>query len=174
LYYGGRGSRCKPCESAGDSATTIGMALGGLAFMLFCAVLVGTICRRRVTKWIVGVVGIAASVGGGNAEDALREAAIEKAERGAAKKGKFKARLVSMLADLGVKSRILISLCQVLGQVSTTYSIRFPSVYDEVLGTMASINLPVKALPFGCTFPNLDNYMFDLVLKTAAPLGSSL
>ena len=61
----------------------------------------------------------------------------------ASKKGKLTARLVNLLADLGVKTRILISLSQVLGQIGTTYKIRFPSLYDEILGVMASINLPV-------------------------------
>ena len=57
-----------------------------------------------------------------------------------------------------------------LSQVTTTYQIDFPDLYSEMLSTFESINIPIKFLPFGCTFQSLDNYMFDLVLQTATPL----
>eukprot|EP00966_Prymnesium_polylepis_P237970 5503731-Prymnesium_polylepis.1 len=50
---------------------------------------------------------------------------------------------------------------QVVSQITTTYQIRFPNSYREILSKIEAITVPVKVLPFGCTFPNnLDNFMF--------------
>ena len=54
--------------------------------------------------------------------------------------------------------------------MATTYQINFPYLYSEILSIFERINIPIKFLPFGCSFPSLDNYMFDLVLQTATPL----
>eukprot|EP00966_Prymnesium_polylepis_P029488 685135-Prymnesium_polylepis.1 len=35
---------------------------------------------------------------------------------------------------------------------------------------MGRASFPIKFLPFGCLFPDLDNYLFDVVLQTATPL----
>eukprot|EP00966_Prymnesium_polylepis_P330595 7386223-Prymnesium_polylepis.1 len=109
---------------------------------------------------------VAASVDRRNAGDAVRAAAKEDIAKGGRRMG----RLIRLVNDLGVKARILISLSQVLGQVGTTYKITFPDFYGDILSAMASVNLPVKVLPFGCSFPHMDNYMFELILKTAGPL----
>jgi hypothetical protein len=58
----------------------------------------------------------------------------------------------------------------VLSQITATYQIKFPDLYGEMLSKIESINVPIRFLPFGCTFPDLDNYLFDLVLRTAVPL----
>ena len=44
----------------------------------------------------------------------------------------------------------------------------------NALSTINSINIDVQILPFGCVFPDLDNYIFDFVVKTMTPLVFSL
>jgi hypothetical protein len=151
--------------------------------------------RRGTGKILTAMVEAAAS-----SSDSTDAVAQETSAQGHAVVGKNTplARFLELAGRLGVKSRILISLAQVspgparcartaaergrhhllsgracsqvLSQVTTTYQIDFPDLYSEMLSTFESINIPIKFLPFGCTFPNLDNYMFDLVLQTATPL----
>ena len=80
------------------------------------------------------------------------------------------ARVASILGSLGVKLRILISLCQVVSQLGVIFKVTFPPFYTEVLAAIKNINIPIDLLPFGCMAPELNNFLFDLVLKTATPI----
>ena len=95
-------------------------------------------------------------------ETSRREMAVDNTSR--------TGRLLDLAGRMGVKARILISMVQVLTQVTTTYDITFPDLYEESLSRFEALNLDASILPFGCLFPDLDNYMFDLVLQTASPL----
>ena len=46
----------------------------------------------------------------------------------------------------------------------------YPDFYTETLKSISNINIPIQVLPFGCLFPSLNNFIFDLVLKTATPI----
>ena len=171
------------------------LAIVGLAMALVVAVAMGTFFKQRGVKMLTAMVEAAAS-----SSDSTDAIAQETSAQGHDFVGKDAplARLLELAGRLGVKGRILISLAQVssgsarcartaaergrhhllsgrgcsqvLSQVTTTYQIDFPDLYSEMLSTFERINIPIKFLPFGCTFPRLDNYMFDLVLQTATPL----
>eukprot|EP00966_Prymnesium_polylepis_P174307 4033067-Prymnesium_polylepis.1 len=96
------------------------------------------------------------------------------AQTHAATKGPRIGCLVEMAGRLGVKVRILISLAQVLSQVTTTYKISYPDFYAKMLDAIERADFPIKLLPFGCQFRGVDNYMFDLVMQTALPFRASL
>jgi hypothetical protein len=80
------------------------------------------------------------------------------------------ARVASIMGPLGVKLRILISLCQVVSQLGVIFNVRYPPLYTSVLAAIENINIPIDLLPFGCMVPQLNNFIFDLVLKTATPI----
>ena len=183
-----------PCSEVGNPEATIGLAIGGLVMALVVAVAAGSFFKRRGMKLLTAMVDAAAS-----SSDSTDAVAQETSSQGYELVGKDTrmARLLELAGRLGVKGRILISLAQVspcqglltaargtgrhhltsghacsqvLSQVASTYKIKFPDLYSEMLSSFERINIPIKLLPFGCTFPSLDNYMFDLVLQTATPL----
>ena len=171
-YDGGRGEACNPCADAGDAGLTFGLMIGGLAMAVILALLSGIFFKKRAVRWTSRLVDMAASVKTTNRNETIESAVAAEISNKASKIGTWTIRLVQRVGDMGVKARILISLSQVLGQVGATYKIQFPEFYKKLLEALDSINLPIKLLPFGCSFPNLDNFMFELVLKTSLPLGS--
>ena len=174
MYYGGRGNKCKPCLKAGDKTTNMALGISGLAIGLVVIVVVGKFFKKRALREMRYVVEVAAATAAeeGNLE-AVEHAAAERAAEVVASRGRRMARLRELAGRLGPKVRILISLAQVLSQVTTTYNIRFPDLYNEMLSALAKVNFPIKLLPFGCNFPNADNFMFDLVVQTGMPLRES-
>jgi len=64
----------------------------------------------------------------------------------------------------------MISLCQVVSQLGVIFNVRYPPLYTSVLAAIENINIPIDLLPFGCMVPQLNNFIFDLVLKTATPI----
>ena len=127
--------------------------------------------RRRALRLLKGMVQVAASTSTNKSgTQAVRDNLAEQTQAQAASKNRRVGRLLELAGSLGVKARILVSLAQVLSQVTTTYKIKFPDLYSKMLSALGRANFPIKLLPFGCLFPDLDNYMFDLVLETATPL----
>jgi|EP00966_Prymnesium_polylepis_P226916 hypothetical protein len=185
LYYGGRGEECEPCSEAGDVGTTIGVAIGGFVMALVAVGAVGWYLKRRGITLSTSAKNFVAGLEGredisADARNVLasRQGGTDRQKRQQGSKGSpakktRMARLKELVGRLGVKSRILISLAQVMGQMSTTYDIQYPDFYSQMLAEVEKISPNVKFLPFGCTFPKLDNYMFDLVVQTAVPLGTS-
>ena len=166
LYYGGRGEECQPCFEAGDVGTTIGVAIGGIVLVLVAVGAVGFYFKRRgmnLTDKATGLVGESIRWDDGEGGQESGTGPPEKTTR--------LARLKELGGRLGVKVRILISLAQVVGEIGTTYNIKYPDFYSDMLTELGRINPNVKFLPFGCAFPNFDNYMFELVIQTAVPLG---
>jgi len=80
------------------------------------------------------------------------------------------AKLQALVGSFGVKIRILISLFQVVGQQGLIFDVTYPAFYTEILKSISNVNIPFQMLPFGCIFPSLNNFIFDLVLKTATPI----
>jgi hypothetical protein len=80
------------------------------------------------------------------------------------------ARVASIVGSVGVKLRILISLCQVVSQLGVIFNVQYPPFYTSLLASIENINIPIDSLPFGCMAPQLNNFLFDLVLKTATPI----
>jgi hypothetical protein len=64
----------------------------------------------------------------------------------------------------------MISLCQVVSQLGVIFNVQYPPFYTSVLAAIENINIPIDLLPFGCMAPQLNNFLFDLVLKTATPI----
>ncbi|KOO29948.1 cytadherence high molecular weight protein 2 [Chrysochromulina tobinii] len=58
----------------------------------------------------------------------------------------------------------------VVGQLGLIFDVTYPAFYTETLKSISNINIPFQLLPFGCIFPSLNNFIFDLVLKTATPI----
>ncbi|KOO20783.1 protein serine threonine [Chrysochromulina tobinii] len=58
----------------------------------------------------------------------------------------------------------------VVGQQGLIFDVTYPAFYTEILKSISNVNIPFQMLPFGCIFPSLNNFIFDLVLKTATPI----
>jgi hypothetical protein len=150
---------------------TIALAISGTVSAFVVIVALGMIFKRRALRFVTEMVQVAASTSTRDSGvEAVNAAVAEESRATVASKAQRVARLIELAGRLGVKARILISLAQVLSQVTTTYDITFPDLYSEMLSTMGRVSVPIKFLPFGCISPDLDNYMFDLVLQTAMPL----
>ena len=74
------------------------------------------------------------------------------------------------IAGLQVKSRILISLVQVIGQLGGVFSIPYPPFYNDLVNALGVFTLDIfQAMPLGCTIHlNHDHY---LLMRTLAPLA---
>jgi hypothetical protein len=189
LHFGGRGAPCQRCSDLGDPVVTIALYAVGGVVVLVAIVLVTAICKRRgvlstVTK-TEGCVEDKVRVATGALKTAIKTEAIELVKKAfglsdatlamlAAVKAKAESLLAfiaSQVADLGVKTRILLSLFQVVSQMGVSFNITYPSFYIDVLDILKGINIPIDLLPFGCVFPWLNNFLFDFILKTATPLA---
>jgi hypothetical protein len=160
-HFGGRGKECEPCSEAGDATTIVIVAICGIVAFVVVAVALGVVLNRRAKAALMEAMSCA-SGGSIATETSRRQMAVDNTSR--------RGRLHDLAGRMGVKARILISMVQVLTQVTTTYDITFPDLYEEILSRFEALNLDASILPFGCLFPDLDNYMFDLVLRTASPL----
>jgi hypothetical protein len=84
----------------------------------------------------------------------------------AAKRGCTKARA----AALQIKSRIVISLFQVISQLGTVFSIPYPPFYNDLVAVFGVFSLDfLEVMPIGCTVAlNHDHY---LLMRTLTPLA---
>lgn len=181
LYYGGRGQGCVLCSDIGDPRLTIGVAVGTFVTLLLLLVLLLILVRKRTDKVLQTVQttimrqstmrsGVATSPGSASL---TTKTGVRDSSR---LMGKAKIlvslgqTLVKAAPGVAVKAKILISMAQVGSQIGRAYSITYPPIYAEVLRVAASINIPINVLPFGCVFPDVDNFYFELVLTTTVPL----
>jgi hypothetical protein len=171
LYYGGRGQECQPCSEAGDPTTTIGLAIGGTVAALVVLAALVIYFKQRVLDFLTKMAEVASL--NESSSEAVKGVLARQSQSEVSRRNQRMGRLLELAGSVGVKARILISLAQVLSQITTTYSITFPSLYTKMLAAIDRVNFPVKFLPFACIFPDLDNYMFDLVLQTGTPLCAS-
>ena len=75
-------------------------------------------------------------------------------------------------ATLGIESKIVISLVQVLSSLKMNFSIPFPPIYAQLTKWLSMIELNLfELMPLDCTFPGLVGFHSLLVLRTAVPLG---
>jgi len=155
------------CSDAGDPETTIiAYAIGG-AVILIAIVVAMAVCKRRATTTAKGAL---ASITGKPAEVGDEDEVERATHKIPTKLEAAGARVASIVGPLGVKLRILISLCQVVSQLGVIFNVQYPPFYTSVLAAIENINIPIDLLPFGCMAPQLNNFLFDLVLKTATPI----
>jgi len=179
LHFGGRGTPCQLCSGVGNPVFTITFYAVGGVVVLLAAALVMAICKRRAARVAKLPQGQAASRIKLTEEATQSLAAIvgvsgaTSSRSPAATDGVLVARLAKLQAlvgSFGVKIRILISLFQVVGQQGLIFDVTYPAFYTEILKSISNVNIPFQMLPFGCIFPSLNNFIFDLVLKTATPI----
>jgi hypothetical protein len=194
-YFGGRGKACVQCPSVRDSAFAI--VLTAVAFVLFlagCAMAYYYVSRRGLSEVATNmsktlVQKDAKDIATGKLAEKARAKALATEQKAheigrqvsgtrgqdtpqsSSDKPSLLMRVFACVGNLGVKIKILISLCQVLSEVGDTYEIVFPDFYTATLEQLSYINVPIGLLPFGCLFSDLNNILFDLVLITAVPLG---
>jgi hypothetical protein len=136
-------------------------AVGGVVVLLATA-LVMAICKRRVAR--------VAKLPQGQAASRIEESTKNLAALVGISEAKSSRLAKALVGSFGVKIRILISLVQVVGQQGLIFDVTYPAFYTEILKSISNINIPFQLLPFGCIFPSLNNFIFDLVLKTATPI----
>eukprot|EP00900_Chrysochromulina_parva_P018460 jgi/Chrpa1/26615/Chrysochromulina_OHIO_Genome00026808-RA len=162
LHFGGRGTPCQLCSGVGNPVFTITFyAVGGVVVLLATA-LVMAICKRRATR--------VAKLPQGQAASRIEESTKNLAALVGISEAKSSRLAKALVGSFGVKIRILISLVQVVGQQGLIFDVTYPAFYTEILKSISNINIPFQLLPFGCIFPSLNNFIFDLVLKTATPI----
>jgi len=188
LHFGGRGSPCQSCSDAGNPMETITFYIIGGVVVLLAVVLATAICKRRGAK-VPAVpkkeeeAGVEKYQGAKHlAQKAVTEGVVKGMLQEAAGTDTMTeankvttlaaagATFASVMSSLGVKIRILISLIQVVSQLDVIFDITYPAFYTAILEGLKNINIQVNLLPFGCVLPLLDNFIFDLVLKTATPI----
>jgi len=192
LHFGGRGEPCQSCSDAGDPMETITFYIIGGVVVLLALVLATAFWKRRGAKVPAAPkkeeeAGVEKYQGAKHlAQKAVTEGVVKGTIQGAAGTvtiteannlatlaavgATVGATVASVVNSLGVKIRILISLSQVVSQLDVIFDISYPAFYTTILEGLKNINIQVNLLPFGCVLPLLDNFIFDLVLKTATPI----
>jgi hypothetical protein len=136
-YFGGRGTPCQLCSDAGDPETTIiAYAIGG-AVILIAILVAMAVCKRRATTTAKGAL---ASITGTPAEVGDEDEVERATHKIPTKLEAAGARVASIVGPLGVKLRILISLCQVVSQLGVIFNVQYPPFYTSVLAAIENIN----------------------------------
>jgi hypothetical protein len=185
LHFGGRGTPCQLCSDAGDPVVTVTVYAIGGAVILIAIVAAMAVCKRRAAQVAKTALALARKdeVGKEGERGKIKRQATrrikltrEATQSLAASAGVSEAtwsrlaQLGALVGSFGVKIRILISLCQVVGQLGLIFDVTYPAFFTETLKSISNINIPIDLLPFGCIFPSLNNFIFNLVLKTATPI----
>lgn len=181
LYHGGRGGECTLCSESGDSALTLGLAVG-LPLVLLLASIIACVRLRRTAATVAAQAATTDSKRLSGPKRAVTSRRLLKAAQASAQEGASArlsklaiiaplARRLTRLSSIAVKLRILISLCQIVSQVGETFEIAYPPFYTDMLAFLSLVTIPFDLLPFGCVLPSLDTYLFDYVVATSAPLA---
>ena len=199
-YYGGKGGtkRCELCT--GDPVLGVVLPVTFLVTLILGIIIVwnrgGKKIKAAMVKMVLAKQQVDAQEAkviqgeyGGELEEFDEEEDEEDGEKGDGSKKagllsstlwwnlmyKFARRSAKKLDDMGVKIKIIISLFQVMGEMSGTFSITYPDFVNDILSSMDAVEIELPALlPMACFFeaymPIRLNAITNLIMRTALPL----
>jgi hypothetical protein len=159
-YYRDSTGLCVDCEASG-SDVVLSLAAPIIAIVLLLVVGLGFACkgRKEAIKKMQKKADEKVATKTAEAQASGKEIELEHSSS--------KPSNPSNLA--GVRGKILLSLVQVLTQISTVFDIRFPNVFGSVLRWFGVLQLDLLTLmPLDCFFPS--NFHTTLLLRTLIPL----
>lgn len=163
-WYKGSDKLCNDCAAAnGNLGVNIAIALTLVVAVLLVVIIM--LCRGRNKA-------IAELMAGNMTEDGIEAKAEEMAARGDGKR-RFGAVMAYRLVGMRIRSKIIMSLIQVMSAIGGVFEIAFPPIFSGMMNWLGMLQLDLPtALPLACI--GAADYHTSLLLSTLVPLGVML
>lgn len=153
------------CLACAAGATSTAAIAAPLAFLGVVVLVIILICIRKAAKGPEGLNNLK-----GVGEDAMA-ATLEATGASDQDKKKYKRSKVGFLQKNAIKGKILISLIQVISQISKVFDIRFPFTFALATTWLNLLQLDMfSVVPVECLW-NTANFHSILLIRTLLPLG---